>query len=64
MNKEEINPLFNNWIPLHYVKDFFKYKETQVKSLIKKHNIKVSKIGNRRFLDKKALEELLSNNIQ
>jgi len=61
---EKNNPLFYNWVPINYVKEFFKYRETQIKSLIKKHNLKVSKIGNRRFLDKAAIEELIKNNIQ
>lgn len=61
---EKKNPLLDHWVPIDYVKEFFKYKETQLKCLIKKYNVKVSKIGNRRFLDKEAVEQLLRDNIQ
>jgi hypothetical protein len=61
---EKKNPLFDHWVSIHYVKEFFNYKETQLKSLIKKYNIQVSKIGNRRFINKATLEEILRNNIQ
>ena len=57
------NPLYMNWVPIQDVREFFKYKETQMKSLLKLNNIKVSKIGNRRFIEVKSINDLLKNNI-
>lgn len=57
------NLLYTQWIPLHDVKEFFRYKESQIRNLIKYNKLKVSKVGNRKFVELKSINDLLNNHI-
>jgi len=60
----ETSKQFNNWIPRKKVMDFFNYKDTQIAELLKDKRLKISEIGNRKFIQKDSLIKLLEENIK
>lgn len=51
------------WLPEKVVMRFFNYGKTQMRSLEKRENIIISKIGNRKFYNKHSIIDLVEKNI-
>lgn len=54
---------FDDWIPRKKVMNFLNYEDTQMAALLKTGKLKVSQVGNRKFIKKTSLLELLEDNI-
>ena len=53
-----------DWLPENVVMRFFNYGKTQMRSLEKRENLIISKIGNRKFYNKQSIIVLIEKNIE
>ena len=58
----EIQKQFDGWIPRKKLKEFLNYGETQLSEFLKSNGLKVSQIGNRKFIKKESFLKLLEEN--
>lgn len=59
------NPeITNAWMPRSQVMTFFGYGDTQMASLEKSGDLVVAKVGNRKFIHRDSILQLLERNIQ
>lgn len=49
----------SKWIPFGEVQSFFNYRPTQMAALLKDSNLKVAKVGKRKFILKDSLDSFL-----
>jgi hypothetical protein len=52
------------WIPRSQVMQFFGYGDTQMATLERSGGLVVTKVGNRKFIHRDSILQLLQNNIQ
>ena len=55
---------FGDWIPRKKVMDFFDYGDTAITALFKSKELKISEIGNRKFISKESVNRLLEKHVK
>lgn len=59
-----VSTISDKWASVSEVMKFFGYGQTQLASLLKNDDLIVSKIGKRKFVLRKSLEDFIEKNIQ
>ena len=62
VEEQEISRNFDNWIPRDKLKSFLNYEDTQLSALLKSGKLKISQIGNRKFIKRDSILKLLEEN--
>ena len=62
LEESEASRNFENWIPRKKLMTFLDYEDTQFAELLKSGKLKVSQIGNRKFIKRDSILKLLEEN--
>lgn len=61
--KNQPNIITDKWVPLNDVKIFFNYGSTQMSVLEKNSDLRVAKIGRRKYIHRDSITRLLEKNV-
>ena len=64
VEEQEISRNFDNWLSRDKLKCFLNYEDTQLSALLNSGKLKVSQIGNRKFIKRDSLLKLLEANVK
>ena len=64
VEEQEISRNFDNWLSRDKLKSFLNYEDTQLSALLNSGKLKVSQIGNRKFIKRDSLLKLLEANVK
>jgi len=56
--------IIGGWISQKNLKLFFDYSDSQIKRMVKNENLKVARIGNRKFVSVSSVISLLDRKVQ